>query len=103
MEIKKLRAFFHLLDMEKGGAGYIKITRKMKTFYGYIGIIRNIQLHLVKINDYCENVTCQNRGVCFKERLNYTCNCLPGYSGRHCEISETSTVVRGYVTKSNSI
>jgi hypothetical protein len=57
MEIKKLRAFFHLLDMEARGAIPFKITRKMKTFYGYIGIIRNIQLHLKKITSYCEYST----------------------------------------------
>ena len=55
VEIKKLRAFFRLLDMEANGTIQFKITRKMKTFYGYIGIIRNIQLHVEKINGYCEN------------------------------------------------
>jgi hypothetical protein len=55
VEIKKLRAFFHLLDVE--GTIQFKITGKMKTFYGYIGIIRNIQLHMEKIKGYCENST----------------------------------------------
>jgi len=55
MEIKKLKSFFHLLDMEGNGDLHFKLTRKMKTFYGYIGIIRNTQLHLKKINSYCED------------------------------------------------
>jgi hypothetical protein len=56
-----------------------------------------------KTVNFCANATCQNRGVCFQQFLNYTCQCLPGCSGRHCEITDTSTVVRGYVTKSSPI
>lgn len=48
-EIKELRAFFHLLDMEAGGDTRFKITSKMKTFYGYAGIIRNLHLLLQTI------------------------------------------------------
>ena len=54
-EIKKLRAFLHLLNMEVDEGLQIKITKKMKTFYEYIGIIRNLQLHLKNINSYFEN------------------------------------------------
>lgn len=57
MEIKKLKSFFHLLDMEGNGNIQFKIRRKMKTFYGYIGIIRNTQVHLKKVNNYCEDST----------------------------------------------
>ena len=56
-EIKKLRAFLNLLNMEVEEGLQIKITKKMKTFYGYIGIIRNLQLHLKNINSYFENST----------------------------------------------
>lgn len=51
--------------------------------------------------NFCANVTCLNRGVCSREFLNYTCNCLAGSYGRHCEITETGSVVRTYVRKSN--
>ena len=68
VEIKKLRAFFHLLDMEGNGTVQFKITRKMKTFYGYIGIIRNVQLHLEKIKSYCENST-ENLPVSYVAKL----------------------------------
>jgi hypothetical protein len=57
VEIKKLRAFFNLLDMEEKGNTQFKLSRKMKTFYGYIGITRNLQLHLEKVKDYFENST----------------------------------------------
>jgi hypothetical protein len=56
-EIKKLRAFFHLLDMEAGGDTHFKITSKMKTFYGYTGIIRNLHLLLETINSHFEYST----------------------------------------------
>jgi CHAD domain-containing protein len=57
LEIKKLRAFFNLLDMDGNGDIQYKATREMKTFYGYIGIIRNLQLQLEKVNNYFENST----------------------------------------------
>ena len=44
VEVKKLRAFLRLLDSEKEIEGPL-IPKLLKTFYGYIGIIRNIQLH----------------------------------------------------------
>lgn len=57
VEIKKLRSFFHLLDMEAGGNTHFKITPKMKTFYGYAGIIRNLHLLLFTINNHFEYST----------------------------------------------
>jgi hypothetical protein len=63
--------------------------------HGYEGT--NCQL---KVN-FCGNVTCQNRGVCFPQFLNFTCFCLTGFSGRLCEIPDTSMAIRGYVAKSN--
>ena len=51
--------------------------------------------------NYCENVTCLNKGVCRPLFLNYTCECLgTSYSGRHCEIVATSTIIRQTVSKS---
>jgi CHAD domain-containing protein len=44
-EIKKLRAFLRLLSIEESEEDQkLRITSKMKTFYGYVGIIRNLQL-----------------------------------------------------------
>jgi CHAD domain-containing protein len=54
-EIKKLKAFLHLLDMEVDSYVQFKITKKMKTFYGHTGIIRNLQLHLQNIHSHFEN------------------------------------------------
>ncbi len=47
-----------------------------------------------KIN-YCANVTCLNRGVCWPLLGDYKCECLDNsFSGRHCEITATRIVVR---------
>jgi CHAD domain-containing protein len=56
-EVKKLRSFLHLLDMESGDTIPFKIPKKLKTFYGYMGIIRNLQLQSKSVNIYLENST----------------------------------------------
>lgn len=43
VEVKKLRAFLRLLDIKKNGEPLI--PKLLKTFYGYVGIVRDIQLH----------------------------------------------------------
>lgn len=53
-EIKKLRAFLRLLNVEAGD-DRLKISKEMKTFYGYAGTIRNLQLQLKTIGDYSGN------------------------------------------------
>ena len=51
--------------------------------------------------NYCANVTCLNNGVCRGSLLNYTCQCLgDSFSGRHCEIKATGTVVHQIVARS---
>ena len=35
--------------------------------------------------DECGNHTCQNGGSCLDGVSNYSCNCLPGYTGSRCE------------------
>lgn len=53
-EIKKLRSFLHLLDIEFPSGIQIMLSTKMKTFYGYAGIIRNLQYHVKHITAFCE-------------------------------------------------
>jgi hypothetical protein len=57
VELKKLRAFLHLLDMETGEGIQLKMTPNMKTFYGYAGIIRNLNLFLHTINKHFASST----------------------------------------------
>jgi CHAD domain-containing protein len=51
VEVKKIRAFLRLLDVKKKGS---IIPKLLKTFYGYIGIVRNIQLHEHNLFKYTE-------------------------------------------------
>uniref|UniRef100_A0A8C1HR41 Coagulation factor IX n=1 Tax=Cyprinus carpio carpio TaxID=630221 RepID=A0A8C1HR41_CYPCA len=50
--------------------------------------------------DQCKSSPCQNRGTCEDQMGTYTCNCLPGYVGKNCEIVKfpcgkvTKTAVR---------
>ena len=51
--------------------------------------------------NYCENVTCQNNGVCRSTFRDYQCDCVSAsYSGRHCETTASSLAVRQKVTRS---
>ena len=50
--------------------------------------------------DYCHNITCQNRGVCHSSLLNYSCQCLSGYFGQHCELATNSLFMRQMASKS---
>ena len=38
--------------------------------------------------NYCVNHTCDNGGSCVDGINNYSCNCLVGFTGYHCEIGK---------------
>ena len=38
--------------------------------------------------DECVNHTCQNGGSCLDGNNKYTCKCLAGFTGYHCEAGE---------------
>ena len=49
--------------------------------------------------NYCQNVTCLNKGICRSLFLDYQCECLSGiYSGRYCEFTAQSIIIRQYVS-----
>ncbi len=51
--------------------------------------------------NYCEEVQCENSGVCRPSFMNYTCECTgTSYSGRHCEIVSTTRALHQTVSKS---
>ena len=58
VEVKKLRAFLRLLDIKKDGEPII--PKLLKSFYGYVGIVRDIQLHKHSLFKY---ITDQNTGA----------------------------------------
>ncbi|HTN05495.1 hypothetical protein [Agriterribacter sp.] len=57
IEIKKLKVFLHLINMESGDELLYRITKRMKTIYGYLGVIRNLQLQLKKMNEYVKKTS----------------------------------------------
>ncbi|XP_016148615.1 coagulation factor IX-like isoform X2 [Sinocyclocheilus grahami] len=54
--------------------------------------------------DQCKSSPCQNRGTCEDQMGTFTCNCLPGYVGKNCEIVKfpcgkvTKTAVRTFAS-----
>jgi hypothetical protein len=51
-EVKRLKVFLHLINMESEDGLSYRISKRMKTIYGYFGIIQNFQLQLKTINEY---------------------------------------------------
>jgi hypothetical protein len=49
--------------------------------------------------NYCDNVTCLNKGVCRSLLLDYKCECVLDSSGRQCEYLPTSIVARQRISK----
>ena len=45
-------------------------------------------------------MTCLNKGICRSVFPNYKCECLYGTSGKHCEETEFSIVLRRNIAKS---
>lgn len=58
-EVKKLKVFLHLLNMECEEGLSCHITKKMKKVYGYLGIIQNFQLQTNKTFQYVREISNQ--------------------------------------------
>jgi hypothetical protein len=56
-------------------------------------------IHCEQSINYCQNVTCLNKGICRLLLHGYQCQCLFDSSGLHCEDVATSLLVRQYVSK----
>jgi hypothetical protein len=51
--------------------------------------------------NYCQNITCENNGVCRPLFQDYQCECTSSdYSGRYCEITASTLIARKAVSKS---
>ena len=45
-------------------------------------------LSITAVNNCEPTNPCQNGGQCVTQAVGYTCTCLTGYTGTHCETSE---------------
>ena len=64
VEIKKLKVFLHLISMESDDGLACRITKRMKTLYGYFGIIRNAEMQLSETKKYVQS-SAHNTLACY--------------------------------------
>lgn len=51
--------------------------------------------------NYCQNITCENNGICRSLSTNYMCECISNsYSGQYCEIISNTLITHQIVSKS---
>ena len=63
-EIKRLKVFLHLINMESYDGLSYRITKRMKTIYGYFGIIRNLEIQIVRTKECAKRAT-HNIPACY--------------------------------------
>ena len=57
-----------------------------KIDFNYEMLIRfNCYASLLPDIDDCVGVSCSNNGTCVDMVDDYTCNCVEGFTGQHCE------------------
>lgn len=55
VDIKKLRGLLGLVNYHYNNIITLGLTKKIKTFYGYVGIVRNLQIQQVVVQEYCHS------------------------------------------------
>jgi len=53
-EVKQLRSFLRLISYSQPLHLSFSLPKKLKKFYGYVGIVRNLQIQQALVNDFCE-------------------------------------------------
>ena len=44
------------------------------------------------ITDLCRGTPCENDGTCIEDEDDYTCTCVPGFTGRNCQTSNEASL-----------
>ena len=44
------------------------------------------------ITDLCMGLPCENGGTCIENADDYTCTCVPGFTGRNCQTSNEASL-----------
>lgn len=73
-EIKKLKTFLHLINMESHEGSSYRISKRMKTIYGYLGIISNLELQLKEVKNYAKRSIYKEPGsyiIMLEKELDY--------------------------------
>jgi hypothetical protein len=67
--------------------------------YGYEGTYCQLE------NDLCDNITCENEGICVSSYLSWSCECLDSslYSGIYCQDKSSALVIKQALCKSLAI
>jgi hypothetical protein len=98
LEVKKLKVFLHLLNMESKDGFSFHITKRMKTIYGYLGIIQNFQLQLKNTNEYVKKtqdaVPLCYRNV-FRKELEYWINISKDFIAADDDFTSDKHVILG--------
>ena len=82
------------LQLKRGNSSIrMKTAQSMKkvNFNQYNGatslIITSLHFYfLFFLSDFCAGSACQNGAQCVNTGFAYTCDCLEGYHGEHCEV-----------------
>lgn len=84
-----------IFSFHSGTCHEMNTTFKCQCAPGWTGV------HCEKLINYCENITCENKGVCRPLLMDYRCECLgESFSGQHCQIVSTKFTVHKYVSRS---
>ena len=68
-------------------AVYVMKFQREPTVYTWFNYKDAALWIFIIFSDDCVNATCDNGGSCFDEIYNYTCSCVTGFTGQHCETS----------------
>ena len=85
------QAIVSILNMEKYNAGNLYILNKIKdeNFKRWIKFVKKISVFSISDINECASEPCLHNERCTDEINGFICECLPGFTGKHCETGKT--------------